>query len=76
MKKQFSLVKFQEDLVSKLVHIEFHGVGLHRRGSRGKALREARERLMKRGYAPNDIEHIVQDARDMAALEINCEEAV
>jgi predicted alpha/beta-fold hydrolase len=74
MRTQFSLVKFQEDLVTKLVNIEYHGVGLHRRGSRGKAIREARERLLKRGYSLSDAQYIIQDARDMATLEIQCEE--
>ena len=75
MKAQFSMIKFQETVVAKLVEIEYHGHGLHKQRSRGALAGKTREALLKRGYSKQDVMHIWKDCKDMAALQIICDEA-
>ena len=71
MQKQFSLIKFQEELSAKFLDIRLHSIGKHARRSYNAASRKAREVLQARGYDKDSIRHILNDADDMAILKMH-----
>jgi Holliday junction resolvasome RuvABC DNA-binding subunit len=66
---QFSMTRFQDDLIAKFEHIDANGVGGHKDRSKGRARANAAKSLVRIGYDQQTARDAVQEAWDMYQLQ-------